>query len=143
MNNNTFKKILACIAVICVCIILPIFLIAQYSQTNYPDFPEDHYAQVFRVVDAKEKLSDYRYILTLEDYEGNQFTIYSDKYECGDYVVCIMDGKETPSIEDDVIYEDYYGGKYYTPLQMEEAIENAYEAGYEACLNDDFNNARG
>lgn len=132
--KNTIKnwQLFVCTIAICVCTVLSAAVVIQHYK---PYFPKSYYAQVFKVIESREKFSDYRNILLLEDYEGNQIEIYSDKYEIGDCVVCILDKKGTISIEDDVVYDDFYGGEYYTPLEMEEEIKNAHEVDYDKLIN--------
>ena len=79
---------------------------------------------------------------TLEDYESNLFIVNGD-CTVGDCYSVLFDTNNTEDITDDVIVKMTYGGKWYTPLQMEEAVENSYEMGYQVCLNDDFYNAKG
>ena len=112
-------------------------LLVLYMQHMATAVPKSYRMQVMQITSI-----DIEYNATLEDYEGNLFVVNGD-YTVGDCYSVLFDTNNTEDITDDVIVKMTYGGKWYTPLQMEEAVENSYEMGYQVCLNDDFYNAKG
>lgn len=112
-------------------------LLIMYMQHMATALPKSYRTQIMQVITIDNDNNT-----TLEDYEGNLFTINGD-YTVGDCYSVLFDTNNTEDITDDVIVKMTYGGKWYTPLQMEEAVENSYEMGYQVCLNDDFYNAKG
>lgn len=112
-------------------------LLVLYMQHMATALPKSYRTQIMQVITIDNDNN-----ATLEDYEGNLFTINGD-YTVGDCYSVLFDTNNTEDITDDVIVKMTYGGKWYTPLQMEEAVENSYEMGYQVCLNDDFYNAKG
>ena len=118
-------------------VILFSVLLVLYMQHMATALPKSYRTQIMQVITIDNDNN-----ATLEDYEGNLFTINGD-YTVGDCYSVLFDTNNTEDITDDVIVKMTYGGKWYTPLQMEEAVENSYEMGYQVCLNDDFYNAKG
>lgn len=112
-------------------------LLVLYMQHMATALPKSYRTQIMQVITIDNDNN-----ATLEDYEGNLFTINGDCI-VGDCYSVLFDTNNTEDITDDVIVKMTYGGKWYTPLQMEEAVENSYEMGYQVCLNDDFYNAKG
>ena len=118
-------------------VVLSSVLLVLYMQHMATALPKSYRTQIMQVITIDNDNN-----ATLEDYEGNLFTINGD-YTVGDCYSVLFDTNNTEDITDDVIVKMTYGGKWYTPLQMEEAVENSYEMGYQVCLNDDFYNAKG
>ena len=120
-------------------IVLPLLLVLfyMYMQHMATDLPKSYRTQIMQVVAVDSENNT-----TLKDYEGNLFTV-NGEYVVGDCYAVLFDTNNTVDITDDVIVKLTYGGKWYTPLQMEEAVENSYEMGYQVCLNDDFYDAKG
>lgn len=118
-------------------VVLSSVLLVLYMQHMATALPKSYRTQIMQVITIDNDNNT-----TLEDYEGNLFTINGD-YTVGDCYSVLFDTNNTEDITDDVIVKMTYGGKWYTPLQMEEAVENSYEMGYQVCLNDDFYNAKG
>lgn len=118
-------------------VVLSSVLLVLYMQHMATALPKSYRTQITQVITIDNDNNT-----TLEDYEGNLFTINGD-YTVGDCYSVLFDTNNTEDITDDVIVKMTYGGKWYTPLQMEEAVENSYEMGYQVCLNDDFYNAKG
>ena len=120
-------------------IVLVLFsvLLVLYMQHMATALPKSYRTQIMQVITIDNDNN-----ATLEDYEGNLFIVNGD-YTVGDCYSVLFDTNNTEDITDDVIVKMTYGGKWYTPLQMEEAVENSYEMGYQVCLNDDFYNAKG
>lgn len=112
-------------------------LLIMYMQHMATALPKSYRTQIMQVITIDNDNN-----VTLEDYEGNLFVVNGD-YTVGDCYSVLFDTNNTEDITDDVIVKMTYGGKWYTPLQMEEAVENSYEMGYQVCLNDDFYNAKG
>ena len=112
-------------------------LLIMYMQHMATALPKSYRTQIMQVITIDNDNN-----VTLEDYEGNLFIVDGD-YTVGDCYSVLFDTNNTEDITDDVIVKMTYGGKWYTPLQMEEAVENSYEMGYQVCLNDDFYNAKG
>ena len=112
-------------------------LLIMYMQHMATALPKSYRTQIMQVITIDNDTN-----VTLEDYEGNLFVVNGD-YTVGDCYSVLFDTNNTEDITDDVIVKMTYGGKWYTPLQMEEAVENSYEMGYQVCLNDDFYNAKG
>lgn len=112
-------------------------LLVLYMQHMATALPKSYRTQIMQVITIDNDNN-----ATLEDYEGNLFVVNGD-YTVGDCYSVLFDTNNTEDITDDVIVKMTYGGKWYTPLQMEEAVENSYEMGYQVCLNDDFYNAKG
>ena len=112
-------------------------LLVLYMQHMATALPKSYRTQIMQVIAIDNDNN-----ATLEDYEGNLFIVNGD-YTVGDCYSVLFDTNNTEDITDDVIVKMTYGGKWYTPLQMEEAVENSYEMGYQVCLNDDFYNAKG
>lgn len=112
-------------------------LLVLYMQHMATALPKSYRTQIIQVITIDNDNN-----ATLEDYEGNLFIVNGD-YTVGDCYSVLFDTNNTEDITDDVIVKMTYGGKWYTPLQMEEAVENSYEMGYQVCLNDDFYNAKG
>lgn len=112
-------------------------LLVLYMQHMATALPKSYRTQIVQVITIDNDNN-----ATLEDYEGNLFIVNGD-YTVGDCYSVLFDTNNTEDITDDVIVKMTYGGKWYTPLQMEEAVENSYEMGYQVCLNDDFYNAKG
>lgn len=112
-------------------------LLVLYMQHMATALPKSYRTQIMQVITIDNDNN-----ATLEDYEGNLFIVNGD-YTVGDCYSVLFDTNNTEDITDDVIVKMTYGGKWYTPLQMEEAVENSYEMGYQVCLNDDFYNAKG
>lgn len=112
-------------------------LLIMYMQHMATALPKSYRTQIMQVITVDNDNN-----ATLEDYEGNLFIVNGD-YTVGDCYSVLFDTNNTEDITDDVIVKMTYGGKWYTPLQMEEAVENSYEMGYQVCLNDDFYNAKG
>lgn len=112
-------------------------LLVLYMQHMATALPKSYRTQILQVITIDNDNN-----ATLEDYEGNLFIVNGD-YTVGDCYSVLFDTNNTEDITDDVIVKMTYGGKWYTPLQMEEAVENSYEMGYQVCLNDDFYNAKG
>ena len=112
-------------------------LLVLYMQHMATALPKSYRTQIMQVITIDNDNN-----VTLEDYEGNLFVVNGD-YTVGDCYSVLFDTNNTEDITDDVIVKMTYGGKWYTPLQMEEAVENSYEMGYQVCLNDDFYNAKG
>lgn len=112
-------------------------LLVLYMQHMATALPKSYRTQIMQVITIDNDNN-----ATLEDYEGNLFVVNGD-YIVGDCYSVLFDTNNTEDITDDVIVKMTYGGKWYTPLQMEEAVENSYEMGYQVCLNDDFYNAKG
>ena len=112
-------------------------LLVLYMQHMATALPKSYRTQIMQVITIDNDNNT-----TLEDYEGNLFIVNGD-YTVGDCYSVLFDTNNTEDITDDVIVKMTYGGKWYTPLQMEEAVENSYEMGYQVCLNDDFYNAKG
>ena len=112
-------------------------LLVLYMQHMATALPKSYRTQIMQVITIDNDNN-----ATLEDYEGNLFIINGD-YTVGNCYSVLFDTNNTEDITDDVIVKMTYGGKWYTPLQMEEAVENSYEMGYQVCLNDDFYNAKG
>lgn len=112
-------------------------LLVLYMQHMATALPKSYRTQIIQVITIDNDNN-----ATLEDYEGNLFVVNGD-YTVGDCYSVLFDTNNTEDITDDVIVKMTYGGKWYTPLQMEEAVENSYEMGYQVCLNDDFYNAKG
>lgn len=112
-------------------------LLIMYMQHMATALPKSYRTQIMQVITIDNDNN-----VTLEDYEGNLFVVNGD-YTVGDCYSVLFDTNNTEDIIDDVIVKMTYGGKWYTPLQMEEAVENSYEMGYQVCLNDDFYNAKG
>lgn len=112
-------------------------LLIMYMQHMATALPKSYRTQIMQVITIDNDNN-----ATLEDYEGNLFVVNGD-YTVGDCYSVLFDTNNTEDITDDVIVKMTYGGKWYTPLQMEEAVENSYEMGYQVCLNDDFYNAKG
>ena len=120
-------------------IVLVLFsvLLVLYMQHMATALPKSYRTQIMQVITIDNDNN-----ATIEDYEGNLFIVNGD-YTVGDCYSVLFDTNNTEDITDDVIVKMTYGGKWYTPLQMEEAVENSYEMGYQVCLNDDFYNAKG
>lgn len=118
-------------------IILMGVLFYMYMVHMATALPKSYRTQVMQVV-AVDNDSN----ATLEDYEGNLF-IVNGGYTIGDCYSVLFDTCNTSDITDDIVIKVTYGGIWYTPIQMEEAIENSYEMGYEVCLNDEFNIEKG
>lgn len=118
-------------------IVLLTVLLIMYMQHMATALPKSYRTQIMQVITIDNDNN-----ATLEDYEGNLFIVNGD-YTVGDCYSVLFDTNNTEDITDDVIVKMTYGGKWYTPLQMEEAVENSYEMGYQVCLNDDFYNAKG
>ena len=118
-------------------VILFSVLLVLYMQHMATALPKSYRTQIMQVITIDNENN-----ATLEDYEGNLFIVNGD-YTVGDCYSVLFDTNNTEDITDDVIVKMTYGGKWYTPLQMEEAVENSYEMGYQVCLNDDFYNAKG
>lgn len=118
-------------------VILFSVLLVLYMQHMATALPKSYRTQIMQVITIDNDNN-----ATLEDYEGNLFIVNGD-YTVGDCYSVLFDTNNTEDITDDVIVKITYGGKWYTPLQMEEAVENSYEMGYQVCLNDDFYNAKG
>ena len=118
-------------------VILFSVLLVLYMQHMATALPKSYRTQIMQVITIDNDNN-----ATLEDYEGNLFVVNGD-YTVGDCYSVLFDTNNTEDITDDVIVKMTYGGKWYTPLQMEEAVENSYEMGYQVCLNDDFYNAKG
>ena len=118
-------------------IVLFSVLLVLYMQHMATALPKSYRTQIMQVITIDNDNN-----ATLEDYEGNLFIVNGD-YTVGDCYSVLFDTNNTEDITDDVIVKMTYGGKWYTPLQMEEAVENSYEMGYQVCLNDDFYNAKG
>ena len=118
-------------------VVLSSVLLVLYMQHMATALPKSYRTQIMQVITIDNDNN-----ATLEDYEGNLFIINGD-YTVGDCYSVLFDTNNTEDITDDVIVKMTYGGKWYTPLQMEEAVENSYEMGYQVCLNDDFYNAKG
>ena len=112
-------------------------LLVLYMQHMATALPKSYRTQIMQVITIDNDNN-----VTLEDYEGNLFIVNGD-CTVGDCYSVLFDTNNTEDITDDVIVKMTYGGKWYTPLQMEEAVENSYEMGYQVCLNDDFYNAKG
>ena len=112
-------------------------LLVLYMQHMATALPKSYRTQIMQVITIDNDNN-----ATLEDYEGSLFIVDGD-YTVGDCYSVLFDTNNTEDITDDVIVKMTYGGKWYTPLQMEEAVENSYEMGYQVCLNDDFYNAKG
>ena len=112
-------------------------LLIMYMQHMATALPKSYRTQIMQVITIDNDNN-----VTLEDYEGHLFVVNGD-YTVGDCYSVLFDTNNTEDITDDVIVKMTYGGKWYTPLQMEEAVENSYEMGYQVCLNDDFYNAKG
>ena len=112
-------------------------LMVLYMQHMATALPKSYRTQIMQVITIDNDNN-----ATLEDYEGNLFIVNGD-YTVGDCYSVLFDTNNTEDITDDIIVKMTYGGKWYTPLQMEEAVENSYEMGYQVCLNDDFYNAKG
>lgn len=118
-------------------VVLSSVLLVLYMQHMATALPKSYRTQIMQVITIDNDNN-----ATLEDYEGNLFIVNGD-YTVGDCYSVLFDTNNTEDITDDVIVKMTYGGKWYTPLQMEEAVENSYEMGYQVCLNDDFYNAKG
>ena len=118
-------------------VLLSSVLLVLYMQHMATALPKSYRTQIMQVITIDNDNN-----ATLEDYEGNLFIVNGD-YTVGDCYSVLFDTNNTEDITDDVIVKMTYGGKWYTPLQMEEAVENSYEMGYQVCLNDDFYNAKG
>ncbi len=118
-------------------VVLFTVLLVLYMQHMATALPKSYRTQIMQVITIDNDNN-----ATLEDYEGNLFIVNGD-YTVGDCYSVLFDTNNTEDITDDVIVKMTYGGKWYTPLQMEEAVENSYEMGYQVCLNDDFYNAKG
>ena len=118
-------------------VVLSSMLLVLYMQHMATALPKSYRTQIMQVITIDNDNN-----VTLEDYEGNLFVVNGD-YTVGDCYSVLFDTNNTEDITDDVIVKMTYGGKWYTPLQMEEAVENSYEMGYQVCLNDDFYNAKG
>ena len=118
-------------------VVLSSVLLVLYMQHMATALPKSYRTQIMQVITIDNDNN-----ATLEDYEGNLFIINGD-CTVGDCYSVLFDTNNTEDITDDVIVKMTYGGKWYTPLQMEEAVENSYEMGYQVCLNDDFYNAKG
>ena len=118
-------------------VVLFTVLLVLYMQHMATALPKSYRTQIMQVISIDNDNN-----ATLEDYEGNLFIVNGD-YTVGDCYSVLFDTNNTEDITDDVIVKMTYGGKWYTPLQMEEAVENSYEMGYQVCLNDDFYNAKG
>ena len=118
-------------------VILFSVLLVLYMQHMATALPKSYRTQIMQVITIDNDNN-----ATLEDYEGNLFIVNGD-YTVDDCYSVLFDTNNTEDITDDVIVKMTYGGKWYTPLQMEEAVENSYEMGYQVCLNDDFYNAKG
>ena len=118
-------------------VVLSSVLLVLYMQHMATALPKSYRTQIMQVITIDNDNN-----ATLEDYEGNLFIVNGD-YTAGDCYSVLFDTNNTEDITDDVIVKMTYGGKWYTPLQMEEAVENSYEMGYQVCLNDDFYNAKG
>ena len=118
-------------------VVLFTVLLVLYMQHMATALPKSYRTQIMQVITIDNDNN-----ATLEDYEGNLFIVNGD-YPVGDCYSVLFDTNNTEDITDDVIVKMTYGGKWYTPLQMEEAVENSYEMGYQVCLNDDFYNAKG
>ena len=112
-------------------------LLVLYMQHMATALPKSYRTQIMQVITIDNDNN-----ATLEDYEGNLFIVNGD-YTVGDCYSVLFDTNNTEDTTDDIIVKMTYGGKWYTPLQMEEAVENSYEMGYQVCLNDDFYNAKG
>ena len=112
-------------------------LLVLYMQHMATALPKSYRTQIMQVITIDNDNN-----ATIEDYEGKLFIVNGD-YTVGDCYSVLFDTNNTEDITDDVIVKMTYGGKWYTPLQMEEAVENSYEMGYQVCLNDDFYNAKG
>ena len=118
-------------------VVLSSVLLVLYMQHMATALPKSYRTQIVQVITIDNDNN-----ATLEDYEGNLFIVNGD-CTVGDCYSVLFDTNNTEDITDDVIVKMTYGGKWYTPLQMEEAVENSYEMGYQVCLNDDFYNAKG
>ena len=118
-------------------VLLSSVLLVLYMQHMATALPKSYRTQIMQVITIDNDNN-----ATLEDYEGNLFIVNGD-YTVGDCYSVLFDTNNTEDITDDIIVKMTYGGKWYTPLQMEEAVENSYEMGYQVCLNDDFYNAKG
>ena len=118
-------------------VVLSSVLLVLYMQHMATALPKSYRTQIMQVITIDNDNNT-----TLEDYEGNLFIVNGD-CTVGDCYSVLFDTNNTEDITDDVIVKMTYGGKWYTPLQMEEAVENSYEMGYQVCLNDDFYNAKG
>ena len=118
-------------------VVLSSVLLVLYMQHMATALPKSYRTQIMQVITIDNDNN-----ATLEDYEGNLFVVNGD-YTVGDCYSVLFDTNNTEDITDDVIVKMTYGGKWYTPLQMEEAVENSYEMGYQVCLNDEFYNAKG
>ena len=118
-------------------VVLSSVLLVLYMQHMATALPKSYRTQIMQVITIDNDNN-----ATLEDYEGNLFIVNGD-YTVGDCYSVLFETNNTEDITDDVIVKMTYGGKWYTPLQMEEAVENSYEMGYQVCLNDDFYNAKG
>ena len=118
-------------------VVLSSVLLVLYMQHMATALPKSYRTQIMQVITIDNDNN-----ATLEDYEGNLFIVNGDCTVGYCYSV-LFDTNNTEDIADDVIVKMTYGGKWYTPLQMEEAVEKSYEMGYQVCLNDDFYNAKG
>ena len=118
-------------------VVLSSVLLVLYMQHMATALQKSYRTQIMQVITIDNDNN-----AKIEDYEGNLFIVNGD-YTIGDCYSVLFDTNNTEDITDDVIVKMTYGGKWYTPLQMEEAVENSYEMGYQVCLNDDFYNAKG
>lgn len=113
-------------------------LLVLYMQHMATALPKSYRTQVMQVTNI-----DVENNVTLTDYEGNNFIVVGDSYKVGECYSVLFDTCNTSDITDDVVVKTTFGGEWYTPLQMEEAIEEAYEIGYETALTDEFYEEKG
>ena len=112
-------------------------LLVLYMQHMATALPKSYRTQVMQVVAVDSENNT-----TLEDYEGNLFVVNGD-YAIGDCYAVLFDTNNTVDITDDVIVKVTYGGVWYSPIQLEEETETAYEIGYEVGMSDEFYDAKG
>lgn len=113
-------------------------LLVLYMQHMATALPKSYRTQIMQVTNI-----DIENNVTITDYEGNNFIIIGDTYKVGDCYSVLFDTNNTVDITDDVIVKLTYGGTWYTPFQVEEETEIAYEIGYKVGMSDEFYNAKG
>lgn len=132
VKEHSSKLIAVAIVIILLGVLFYIYMVHMAT-----DLPKSYRTQIMQVITIDNDNN-----ATLEDCEGNLFVVNGD-YAVGECYSVLFDTCNTSNITDDIVIKTTYGGVWYTPLQMEEAIENSYEMGYEVCLNDDFYDTKG
>lgn len=121
-------------------IVLPLLFVLfyMYMQHMATDLPKSYRTQIMQVTNI-----DIENNVTITDYEGNNFIVIGDTYKVGECYSVLFDTNNTVDITDDVVVKTTFGGVWYTPLQVEEETELAYEIGYEVGMSDEFYEGKG